>query len=151
VILLGPDQDVQPPVLRPLGFQESGKTRRESLTASIDFPADSSGLAGYSFLLTQSLERDPQELVIAGINNRSIPLNFPEDGLWYLKVILQDRAGNWSEPAVITVNRDRQPRRSPESLPWNMTILAFLYPTVLPSVGSPGTMRPWVISTGSVW
>jgi hypothetical protein len=116
VILLGPDQDVQPPVLRPLGFQESGKTRRESLTASIDFPADSSGLAGYSFLLTQSLERDPQELVIAGINNRSIPLNFPEDGLWYLKVILQDRAGNWSEPAVITVNRDRQPPAKPRIL-----------------------------------
>jgi hypothetical protein len=113
VILLGPDQFVAPPQLRAVGFDEDSKTRLENLNASISFPPDSSGIAGYSYLLTQSPERNPRELIIASTRSRTIPLELPEDGLWFLKVIIQDFAGNWSEPAVLRVNRDQVPPLKP--------------------------------------
>ena len=109
LMLLKPDKTVAPPVLRAADFRDGYPARQDDFTIRWNSPEDSSGIAGYSYAWGMDPLQEPEEELQMLDRNRNITVNVEEDGIWYFQVIAQDYAGNWSEPAVIRLNRDTTP------------------------------------------
>ncbi|MDC7225572.1 MAG: SpoIIE family protein phosphatase [Spirochaetales bacterium] len=109
LMLLAPDKTVTAPVLRGADFADGRASRRDSYTIRWNSPTDSSGIAGYSYLLTRDSEEIPEKKLQMLDRNRSITVDLDGDGSWYFQVIAQDYAGNWSDVASIEMVRDTTP------------------------------------------
>jgi len=110
-VILSPDQTVDKPRISPVNFVRNRRSAQEFPAFSWTEPADSSYIRGFSYIWTQDREEVPAQK----LDLRSDPLRrrrsfqATEEGLWYLKVIAQDYAGNWSEPAEISFHYDITP------------------------------------------
>ena len=70
-------------------------------------PSDTSGIAGYSYVLSNSPFTDPDE-TIDGLGNSVTYFDVP-DGVWYFHVRARDNAGNWGQASVYAVQIDSLP------------------------------------------
>ena len=110
-VFLSPDQSVDTPRVSPVNFTRDRRSSIEFPIFSWTEPADSSFIRGFSSLWT----RDPEENPLQSLNLRDDPLKrrtsvrADEEGIWYFKVIAQDYALNWSEPAIISFHYDITP------------------------------------------
>jgi hypothetical protein len=112
IYALFPDATAEPPLLAAGNFTPSGRGRGERVQLSWNDPGDSSGILGYSYLLSRFEEDSPpREILIENRNGEEqvLDIPIPGDGSWYISVIARDFAGNWSEPARIEYIRDTTP------------------------------------------
>ncbi|MDR0449947.1 MAG: SpoIIE family protein phosphatase [Treponema sp.] len=112
IYALFPDVTAETPLLRAGNFSPSDRNRGERIRVSWSDPGDSSGIQGYSYVLSRFEEDSPpREILIENRNgeDQTLDIHIPEDGSWYFSVIARDFAGNWSEPARIEYIRDTTP------------------------------------------
>lgn len=114
VTRLSIDRYVDKPVLQPLSFKDGQRSGSGKIGARIRFPKDSSGIAGYSWILTKNRDEEPPEEFMRFPNQNDISVFIEEDGLWYLKAKNLDNAGNWSKSTVLSYYRDTTPPGKPE-------------------------------------
>lgn len=70
-------------------------------------PFDTSGIAGYSYVLNQISTTIPDETIDTTDNSKSyLDLS---DGIWYFHLRARDNAGNWGPASHYVVKIDRQP------------------------------------------
>jgi len=117
-ILLKPDLHVDKPTLRYSNFNSGKPGNIRSLDVRWDPPADSSGILSYSWLWSRNPEDNPsREELEQKYNESRAVLNFenPEEneGKWYFSLIVQDIAGNWSEPLRLSYILDVTPPPPP--------------------------------------
>ncbi len=110
---LGLDKSVPAPVLTGITFKDGGRGTAKTVKVRIGLPADPSGIAGYAWSWSQDPLTVPDKSLMALANNTTLTMTADQDSVWYLKVRVQDYAGNWSEPAVISYFRDTTPPKKP--------------------------------------
>ena len=114
VIRLSADRSVSPPVLKPASFKDGERSNGGKLSVRLQIPQDSSGIAGYSWILTKNADEEPPETFMEFPSKTTFSAFPDSDGLWYLKVRVTDHAGNWSESASVSYYRDTTPPQKPE-------------------------------------
>ena len=114
--ILLPDTTVSPPRLTASSFREGKRSRDKNVYIQIGFPDDSSGINGYSYTWGKDNIQTPQARVQNFTNIKTINVQADDDGIYNLLVRVQDKAGNWSEPAKISYHRDLTPPEPPEPL-----------------------------------
>jgi HAMP domain-containing protein len=109
LVFLMPDRTIDSP--RPFGvnFTEGRRARLDRFEVRWSVPQDSSGIAGYSYSVSREKDGYPERDILNLREERSAVVEVSEDGLWYLHVVAQDYAGNWSEPSTISFIRDTTP------------------------------------------
>ena len=124
IMHIKPDSSVQRPTL--IGKVESQKKDKKKLSVKINFPFDSSGIAGYSY--NWSKDEPPQyiEEEIQKFPSENVLTFEPEeDGQWYVGVKVADYAGNWSNMSVTSCSIDTTPPMPPEFLNLDIDSNAF--------------------------
>ena len=110
---LEPDKTVDTPRITANNFTPSRRGRGERIRVLWNVPSDTSGILGFSWVWSQSRDKQPdRQVIIYNANNpadRSLELDATEDGPWFFSVIAQDFAGNWSRPAQVEYIRDTTP------------------------------------------
>ncbi|MDR0451063.1 MAG: glycoside hydrolase, partial [Treponema sp.] len=129
IYALFPDTTAEPPPLAAVNFTPSGRGRGERIQVSWKDPEDSSGISGYSYLLSPLGEDSPPREIM--IDNQDegpqfLDIHIPEDGSWYFSVAARDLAGNWSEPARIEYIRDTTPPPAAAIIPPEIDERGFL-------------------------
>ncbi len=114
VTRLSVDRNAQPPTLTPISFARGQRTSSDRVTVVVTTPDDSSGVAGYSWIITQSAFLDPPERLMAFPDEDTISTFITQDGPWYIKARTLDNAGNWSDSEIITYYRDTTAPTSPQ-------------------------------------
>jgi len=109
LVSLAPDKTVSSPVLRGSNFSERQPVKQDDFVISWNSPADSSGIAGYSYLWSRDDKAVPPQKIMTLDRNRVVEVHVEGDGLWYFHLSAEDYAGNWSEPSTIVFNRDTTP------------------------------------------
>lgn len=109
IYFLQPDTTVQKAKIIPLNFNQKKRDKLEKLKVQIQLPYDTSGISGYSYLFTQDKNQEVAKNVEYLPNEKNIYLDCDKEGEWYLKVIVQDYAGNWSSPEVCSYYLDKTP------------------------------------------
>ncbi len=113
VIRLSVDRFINPPNLSAVSFTQGERSSADRIDIDINTGSDSSGVSGYSWIITKSAFLDPPERFMAFPNEQRITTFVEEDGRWYIKARSLDNAGNWSNSAVITYYRDTTPPAAP--------------------------------------
>ncbi|MCL2320214.1 MAG: glycoside hydrolase, partial [Treponema sp.] len=111
IYYISPDTTVSPVRITAKNFTPGRRTRGDKVQVSWNIPADSSGIQGFSYSWSQDENTEPEK-TIQLYNSGSAPSleeAATEDGTWYLTVIAQDYAGNWSPPSRIAYIRDTTP------------------------------------------
>lgn len=113
IVILSPDQSVDKPRIFPVNFVRGRRSSEEFPSFRWTEPPDPSYIRGYSYLWTRDSEENPAQILDLKQNptRRRRSFQADEEGLWYLKVIAQDEAGNWSNPAVLSFYYDITPPR----------------------------------------
>lgn len=113
IVILNQDHSVLPPVLTPYKFADGKKIGNSSPVVNIAMAEDSSGVAGYSWLLTRNPDAEPKEEIMCKPAEEEITEKLYSDGVWYLKAKQLDFAGNWSESAMISFELDTSAPEKP--------------------------------------
>lgn len=109
VVLLQPDRRSEPPSIAPEDFTPGRRYKNESFTISLTAARDPNGVEGFNYLWTRNSEEPvPRESRFGAFQRRHTD-RLEEEGLWYLKAIQRDGAGNWSPEALVTLTVDRTP------------------------------------------
>ncbi|MCR5187447.1 MAG: hypothetical protein K6C97_00825, partial [Treponema sp.] len=114
IAILSPDKSVKNPVLTPLSYRKGKASRAENVQIRIDFPEDSSNIAGYSFTWSKDAAKEPPKQIEHFTRENKIKTRATEDGYYYLTARIVDYAGNWSEPVSIEYHMDLTPPQAPE-------------------------------------
>jgi serine phosphatase RsbU (regulator of sigma subunit) len=114
---LVPDTSVAPPVIIPRSFTLGKPSSAERVSARVSFPADSSGIAGFSWIWTDDPDEEPPRTLMRRSTDTELSGVAPTDGYWYFKAAALDHAGNWSTAAVLRYRRDRIPPVEPKIRP----------------------------------
>ena len=114
IAILSPDKSVNPPTFTPLSFKRGKASRSEKIQIQINFPKDSSNIAGYSCTWGKDQAPEPPKEIQHFTRETKINTQAKEDGYYVLKARVVDYAGNWSEPAEITYHLDLTPPAAPE-------------------------------------
>ncbi|MGI5174620.1 SpoIIE family protein phosphatase [Treponema sp. OMZ 840] len=114
VTRLSTDRSVKRPVLKGVSFKDGERSAGGKISARLEIPEDSSGIAAYSWILTKDNLQEPPKEFMQFPTKPSIAAFVEEDGLWYLKARIMDHAGNWSESTSITYFKDTKPPEKPE-------------------------------------
>ncbi len=117
VIRLSVDRHAPIPKLIPKSFTEGKRSSSDKINISVDVGTDSSGIAGYSWILTKAAFLNPPEKFMK-FPDEKITTYAKEDGLWYIKARTLDNAGNWSKPAILSYYRDTTPPTAPLIVPF---------------------------------
>lgn len=110
-VILAPDQSVDSPQISPVNYRKGRRSSEEFPVFTWSEPSDSSFIRGYSYIWTKDeAESPPEKLDLRGDPlKRRTSFQALDEGIWYFKVIAQDYALNWSEPAVIPFYYDITP------------------------------------------
>jgi serine phosphatase RsbU (regulator of sigma subunit) len=114
---LVPDTRVNPPLLRADNFVPSRRSPSDRARVSWTVPPDPSGIRGFSYRWSRSLDALPPRQTMAGAEASGREEYADEDGSWYFSVMAQDGAGNWSAPSAIEYIRDTTPPPSAALIP----------------------------------
>lgn len=109
ITLLAPDKSVKPPAISTRNFRSGIRARQDQFLVQWNSPADSSGIAGYSYLWDRQPDTVPERRLLTLDRDRRSRVTADEDGSWYFHLIVQDYAGNWSDPVHIEAVRDTTP------------------------------------------
>lgn len=114
IMRISPDDKVGKPKLMPIGFGTKTEGNKQKIAVRIGFPHDASGIAGYSFKWSKDKPPAFVEPQIQKLPDETTVTYEPEeDGTWYLGVRVADYAGNWSDMAVVSYERDIVPPAPP--------------------------------------
>ena len=97
----------------PLSYREGRRSTNKDVRIRINYPDDSSGIAGYSYSWSQDLSVVPETEVTKLPADNVLNLKADNDGDWYLKVRVFDYAGNVSNIATTVYKLDLTPPRMP--------------------------------------
>ncbi len=116
------DHGVGTPVVTSPTHSSDDWSSRNAAILTWDAPADSTGIAGYYYLLDQSPNSRPTPENGTFVDNRRVELSGLESGIWYFHLTAKDRAENLSEPAAhyrlrIDVSRPAAPQVTSPSHP----------------------------------
>lgn len=113
LVYLEPDQRVEPP--RPLArnFPAGGRSRTSRMEVAWIPPADASGIRAYNYVVSQDPTAPVARIARYNASVQQAAVNVEQDGDWFFRIIAQDNAGNWSEPATISYTRVTQPPDPP--------------------------------------
>lgn len=100
------DASSPPPVIIPQTFEDGKGGNLDKISAVIQEGDDSSGVKGFSVLLTSDPNAEPENTITNLPEETFIEGNIPEDGFWYFKVKQVDYSNNWSKAAVVTYKKD---------------------------------------------
>lgn len=114
IVILNQDHTVLPPVISPVTFTEGVRTARKDNIVNIKMSEDSSGVAGYSWIITQDPNAEPKNTIMCKPSEQEINPKVYRDGTWYLKAKQLDFAGNWSDSTVVSFNLDSTPPKRPK-------------------------------------
>ncbi len=114
VTRLSVDRNAAPPTIRPISFTQGQRSSSDRVDIIVSTPEDSSGVAGFSWIITQSAFLDPPERLMAFPDENAISTFITEDGRWYIKARTLDNAGNWSDSGIITYYRDTTAPTTPQ-------------------------------------
>lgn len=109
IMQLFTDSSVSAPEIIPQGFYPGQRMAQDTVSAQVRLPADSSGIAGYSWIWTDDPEQEPPKQIQRLPDNVLLEGQAQTDGSWYFKAAACDYAGNWSESACIEFVRDTTP------------------------------------------
>ncbi len=109
IVYLRPDHTADSPRIMPQNFVAGRRHRQDTYTVTWSLPDDSSKIEGFSLLWDRNPDSVPKAEVTFGIQDRYFEQDIDEDGMWYAHITAKDRAGNWSDPATISVYRDTTP------------------------------------------
>jgi hypothetical protein len=126
LVLLAPDQQVAPAVLRAVNFDPRKPSRQDLLQVRWTLPSDSSGVAGVDYAWSQDPEEPVGEELRLLSDTTSLSLTADRDGTWYFRLAVEDYAGNWSRPVALSFTRDTQPPGQPTLLPLALDPAGFL-------------------------
>lgn len=113
IALLSPDKSVNPPSFTPVSYKKGQRSRQENVQIQINFPEDSSNIAGYSYTWSKDEVKNPPKQIQYFTKENKLRLKATEDGIYNLTARVSDYAGNWSEPATITYHLDLTPPSAP--------------------------------------
>lgn len=103
------DKSVPGITLFPVNFKSSALSQN-TYTVNWDLPADSSGIAGFSYSLDGNENgTSPGTIMVRRREARRTSFTVEIDGEWFIHVRAVDYAGNWSEPATVKFIRDTTP------------------------------------------
>lgn len=114
IAILSPDKSVNAPTLNPLSYKKGKASRSENVQIRIDFPEDSSNIAGYSYTWSRDSAKEPPKQIEHFTRENKIKTKATEDGYYYLTARIVDYAGNWSEPVSLEYHLDLTPPQAPE-------------------------------------
>ncbi|OJF77086.1 MAG: hypothetical protein BKP49_02805 [Treponema sp. CETP13] len=117
VTRLSEDRTVLPAKIYASSFALGKRSPSDKATFRVVMPSDSSGIAGYSWVFTNKRSEKPPKTFMEFPNKQYISDIADTDGEWYLKVRVQDMAGNWSEATSLTYYRDTTPPGKPKLVP----------------------------------
>lgn len=110
LVLLEPDQSVQPPSIVPVNFTGGSRSNQRGYVVQWNIPQDSSGIAGFNYTVDQDPNgRPPENLRVLRSDERRAEVEVLRDGWWYFHLVSADYAGNWSEPTTVRFFRDTTP------------------------------------------
>ncbi|MCX7023331.1 MAG: SpoIIE family protein phosphatase [Spirochaetes bacterium] len=113
IMVLAPDTSVPSPAIQAANFVPGERTRRNAIAFRWTRPDDSSGIRGYSWLLSRDPNAVPPETPNAGADENAAAGVADADGLWYASVRAVDYAGNWSAASRLEFYRDTTPPSPP--------------------------------------
>ena len=115
IYVLETDRSVQAPKIAAASFTEGGRSTSEKVSAKVQLPKDSSGIAGYTWIWTRNRKDEPPKDLNKLVKPKSTTMtaNATDDGIWYFKARAYDYAGNWSESATLSYYRDLTPPQPP--------------------------------------
>ena len=119
IAMLGPDRSVGLPVLTPKSYRNGKRSAKNDVEITITYPDDVSGIKGYVYYwgLDDSVEPEanPEKILLTGPKTTIFKNRAEEDGIYNLKVLIADKAGNWSSKSVgIDYYHDITPPAKPE-------------------------------------
>lgn len=114
ISFLSPDKTVLPPKIIPLSYKKGKSSAAKNVRYQIQFPNDSSNIAGYSYTWEKSRASEPQKLLQNFTSTDKISVKAEEGGEYYFSVRVQDYAGNWSESVSEVYNLDLTPPEPPQ-------------------------------------
>jgi hypothetical protein len=117
ILRLEPDTSVSKPVIAPLSFAEGTRSTAEKVRLRVRLPADSSGIAGFSWSWSQNPLAEPPEQYMNLPSESTINIVADTEGMWYFKARAVDYAGNWSAPAELLYYLDLTPPLPPSVIP----------------------------------
>ncbi|AEE17160.1 SpoIIE family protein phosphatase [Treponema brennaborense] len=117
IVRLSPDRTVAPAKFIARSFSEGQRSASEKVSARVVLPADSSGIAGYSWIWTQSPYEQPPRQFMRLSDQLELAATADVDGDWFFKARVLDYAGNWSEPSSLRYVRDTTPPEPPVVTP----------------------------------
>lgn len=113
VFALSPDRSVNNPTVTGVNFASGAKGRGDLVRATVRLPADSSGIAGYSWSWLVGAKPDVPTVIQHLPEETRISVEATSDGTWFLGVRAADYAGNWSAPSYLEYTRDTVPPNPP--------------------------------------
>jgi len=126
--LISPDTTVSPVQIAAGNFIPGRRARGDKVQVSWNIPYDSSGIEGFSYSWSQDENAAPDKTI--RVYNTGKPPSLEQiasvDGSWYLSVIAQDYAGNWSPPSRVEYIRDTIPPPAASIIPPAMDARGYL-------------------------
>ena len=113
IVLLGADNSVQEAKINPEGFEDGQKGSARKISAQIDIPSDTSGIAGFSWIFTENADDEVPNVITNYPDENMIFASAENDGTYYLKVKVADSAGNWSKTSSVSYTFDKTPPEKP--------------------------------------
>jgi hypothetical protein len=113
IFRLDPDTSVMKPAVSALSFTEGKRSTAERVKIRVTLPADSSGIAGFSWCWSRDPQVEPPEQYMNLPSERTISVNADAEGKWYFKARAVDYAGNWSASSELTYYLDLTPPLPP--------------------------------------
>lgn len=113
IVFLSQDHSVLPPVLTPEKFTDGKRIANSIPVVNIAMSEDSSGVAGYSWIISKNKDAEPKEELMCKPSEVEISNKLYSDGVWYLKAKQLDFAGNWSESTTVSFELDTTPPEKP--------------------------------------
>ena len=114
IAILSPDKSVGQASFTPLSFKAGKSSRNQNVQIQINFPEDSSNIAGYSYTWSKNQTDQPPKQIQHFTRENKIKLQAKEDGYYYLNVRIADYADNWSEPSQLSYHLDLTPPEAPQ-------------------------------------
>lgn len=110
---LSADNSVRKPSVTPMTYTAGRHSKEAKVRYQVDLPADSSGIAGYSWIWTKDIDEEVPHVLKELPRVKYINVEADAEGEYFLKVSATDYAGNWSEPQVVSYFRDLTPPPAP--------------------------------------
>lgn len=114
IVFLNPDREVDVPSVVPQDHKAGSRSKNKKVSFKIKLPSDVSGIEGYTYSWSQDEKIQPETRIqdLQKTNDLVLKLNASEEGGWFLKVRVLDRAGNWSESASVNYYLDLTPPKA---------------------------------------